>query len=105
MFRKLTSFLFKEEEIILDEQEHTLEEVTIKPLKPMREQLEKPAVGKLALVCSRPLGCVIAKPNLFFPFPTSPATCLYCRRGPLLLSNDRYPDSFPYDKVHFANPL
>ena len=43
MFRKLTSFLFKEEEIILDEQEHTLEEVTIKPLKPRREQVEKPA--------------------------------------------------------------
>lgn len=43
MFKKLTSFLFKEEEIILDEQEHTLEKVTIKPLKPMREQVEKPA--------------------------------------------------------------
>ena len=34
--KKLTSFLFKEEEIILEEEEHEIEEIKIKPVEPLK---------------------------------------------------------------------
>lgn len=47
MIKKLTSFLFKEEEIIIEEAEHEVEPVSIKPLEPL---VEKPLRKRAASI-------------------------------------------------------
>ena len=47
MWKKLTSFLFKEEEIILEEEEHEIEEIKIKPVEPLKApEIKKPVKVK-----------------------------------------------------------
>lgn len=50
MIKKLTSFLFKEEEIILDESEHEVEAISIKPLEPLKPLEQRPLQKSASLV-------------------------------------------------------